>query len=330
MTAIDLARTVTILDVGHGNAAVVNTGTGIIVIDAGPRTGLLEFLTETGAPKIDALLISHADADHIAGLIGVLASNVVKIGKIRVNSDSLKGSSAWDDLAYELDLQQRSGAIDFEPALTPSNSGDFDIDDVRIEILAPTNYIATKGPGSQDRQGRRITSNSVSAMIRVVSKAGPAALFCGDIDQVGLDSALEAKPDIMAPTLVFPHHGGNSGGAVPEDFVRQLCGSVRPQVVVFSIGRGRFGNPRDEIVQAVRNCTKARIVCTQLSERCAPVSPKRLSTHLSPVYAAGKDGKKCCGGSLVIRLDAPTDLTPALDPHLQFIQTNAPSALCVK
>jgi competence protein ComEC len=233
-------------------------------------------------------------------------------------------------LAYELDVQERSGAIDFVPALTPSNSGEFDIDDIKIEIIAPTNYIATKGPGSQDRQKRRITSNSVSAVIRVLSNAGPVALFCGDIDQVGLDSALEANPDLTAPTLIFPHHGGTSGGTISSNFVRQLCAAVQPRVVVFSIGRGKYGNPREEIVQAVRNCTKARIFCTQLSENCTSVSPKASGTHLTPVYAAGRDDKKCCGGSLVIPLDAPTDIAPALDPHLQFIQTNAPSALCVK
>lgn len=92
MTAIDLARTVTILDVGHGNAAVVNTGTGIIVIDAGPRTGLLEFLTETGAPKIDALLISHADADHIAGLIG---GPRIQCGENREDSRELRLSEGF-------------------------------------------------------------------------------------------------------------------------------------------------------------------------------------------------------------------------------------------
>jgi competence protein ComEC len=236
----------------------------------------------------------------------------------------------WDDLAYELDMQQRSGAIDYSPALTTSNTGEFDFDDVRIEILAPTNYIATKSPRSHDRKGRRITSNSVSAMIRVLSHAGPVALFCGDIDQVGLDAVLEHNSDITAPTIVFPHHGGNSGSGVAPDFVRLLCAAVQPRVVVFSIGRGKFGTPREEIVQAVRSCTKARIVCTQLSENCASVSPKASGTHLNSIYAAGRDDNKCCGGSLVIRLDAPTDLTPALDSHLQFIQTNAPSALCVK
>jgi len=328
--AMALSRTVTILDVGHGNAAVVNTGNGIVVIDAGPRAALLEFLTENGIGKIDLLLVSHADADHIGGLIGALASCVIQIAKVRLNSDGLKGSSGWDDLAYELDVQQRSGAIDFVPALTPSNSREFDIDDIRIEIIAPTNYIATKGPGSQDRLGRRITSNSVSAVIRVLSNVGPVALFCGDIDQVGLDSALEANPNITAPTLIFPHHGGTSGGTMSSDFVRQLCAAVQPLVVVFSIGRGKYGNPREEIVQAVRSCTKARIVCTQLSENCASVSPKNIGTHLNSVYAAGKDDKKCCGGSLVIRLDAPLDITPALDPHLQFIQANAPAALCMK
>ena len=152
---MDLDRTITIVDVGHGNAAVVNTGSNIIVIDAGPRSGLLEFLTSFSICKIDVLLISHADSDHIAGVLGLLSSNAIEIHKIRFNSDSLKGSSTWDDLAYELDHLDRSGQVDFSPALTPSNTGDFDFEDITLEIFAPTNYIATKGPGGKDRKGRK-------------------------------------------------------------------------------------------------------------------------------------------------------------------------------
>jgi hypothetical protein len=36
---------------------------------------------------------------------------------------------------------------------------------------------------------------------------------------------------------------------------------------------------------------------------------------------------KCCGGSLVISLDAPADVIPALDLHREFIQINAAGAL---
>src|SRR5882724_1692654 len=111
-------HSLTILDVGHGNCAVIIDPDGTAIIDAGPGTALLEYLRERGVTNIHAILLSHTDADHIKGLIGLLASTDFKIHRIRVNSDALKTSVLWDDLLYELDKQQRRGTIEFHPTLT--------------------------------------------------------------------------------------------------------------------------------------------------------------------------------------------------------------------
>ena len=87
-----------ILDVGHGNAAVLLDSGKVVVFDAGPGSILLEFLREQNISHIDTVLLSHADKDHIGGLSALLASGTVSIGKVRANTDSLKGSNAWDDL----------------------------------------------------------------------------------------------------------------------------------------------------------------------------------------------------------------------------------------
>lgn len=63
-----------ILDVGHGNCAVLLSDELVCVFDAGSRSILNEYLEANGVREIEALLISHADADHIAGAIGLLAN----------------------------------------------------------------------------------------------------------------------------------------------------------------------------------------------------------------------------------------------------------------
>ena len=55
----------TILDVGHGNAAVLADTGGVVVIDCGKGGTLLDYLETVGIKKVDVLLISHADSDHI-------------------------------------------------------------------------------------------------------------------------------------------------------------------------------------------------------------------------------------------------------------------------
>ncbi len=59
-----LSRSISILDVGHGNGAVLVDDNGVVVIDAGPGSALLEFLRHEGIDRINVLLISHADKGY--------------------------------------------------------------------------------------------------------------------------------------------------------------------------------------------------------------------------------------------------------------------------
>ena len=116
----------TILDVGHGSCAILAEAARIVVFDAGPKSGLLEFLLQHQICTIDLVMISHADRDHIEGLIAILGTNAIAIKMVRLNTDSLKGSDLWDDLLFELDSLQKQGKTDFSPALTEGDSRRFD------------------------------------------------------------------------------------------------------------------------------------------------------------------------------------------------------------
>ena len=85
-------RSLTILDVGHGNCAVIKDPQGTIIVDAGPGTALLEFLDRESINSIEVILISHADKDHLSGLLALIGTKKIKIGCVRLNTDSLKGS----------------------------------------------------------------------------------------------------------------------------------------------------------------------------------------------------------------------------------------------
>ena len=75
--------TLTVLDVGQGLAAVVHTHAHILLYDTGPafRSGrdtgelvVLPYLRNRGVQRIDALVVSHGDADHDGGTRSVLTS----------------------------------------------------------------------------------------------------------------------------------------------------------------------------------------------------------------------------------------------------------------
>jgi len=324
-----MQRKLAILDVGHGNCAMLQDSDGVVVIDAGLGNGLEIYLRQQEIGRIDVVLISHADQDHIGGLISVLASRAVEIGRVRLNTDSMKGSKIWDDLLYELDQLDQENRLDFQPFLTRDEKGAYDQGSIEIKVLAPSKYLAGKGPGSRDRRGRRILANTLSAVIHLSERGAPLALFPGDLDEVGLENLDCSADDLRAPLLVFPHHGGRAGTSGLDAFVRELCERVRPTRVIFSIGRGRYGTPLPEVVSAVRKHVEGVwIACTQLSEHCASELPKAHPKHLNREFAQGREGRKCCAGTLVIDLDRAESLLPIHGDHQAFIGLAAPSALC--
>lgn len=326
-------QTLTILDVGHGNSAVLTDADGVLVVDTGPRNSLLQYLHDQGITKIDVVLLSHADEDHIGGLIGVLSSDSIEVGCVRLNTDSSQKSDVWDDLLYELNHHAHDGKIDFRALLTSGDSGAFDRGDISVEILGPSEYLASRGPGQSHRRSSsaRITTNSISAVIRITKNNEPVALLPGDLDSLGLDDLLDNVADVHAPVLVFPHHGGLVGtGTDAGAYAARLCAAVEPKAVLFSTGRGeKRHRPLPEVVAAVRGCSPdIRIACTQLSKRCASSLPTNNPSHLNDVFAKGREHRKCCAGSLVIELGAKSRLWPPHFDHQEFIVSEAPTALC--
>jgi beta-lactamase superfamily II metal-dependent hydrolase len=323
--------TVTILDVGHGNCAVL-IDDKVVVIDAGPGTTLLDFLEKEGIHEVDVVLISHADEDHIKGLVSLLESQTVTVQIIRINSDALKSSPTWNDLTYLLDEANKAGKIRFDVGLTTNQTGHFDTAAIKIEILAPSPGLAVKGPGSQDHKGRKLTSNSSSAVVRLLRDGRPLLLLPGDIDDTGLANLLESNSNISAEIAVFPHHGGGPASTDLSTFATSFCNACKPEKLIFSIGRGKYDTPRPEIVVAARNrLPTARILCTQLSKHCASQLPGTNPVHLSDKVSKGREFRKCCAGTISITLDAKqTSVLPVLKAHGDFIASSAPTALCMK
>lgn len=321
-----LADVFVVLDVGHGNSAVLLDSNNVVVFDAGPGSILLEFLREQNITHVDTVLLSHADKDHIGGLNTLLASGTISIGKVRANTDSVKESKVWNDLTFEL---SRNCDIDFQPILTTENSNEFNTPQVEIEIAAPSTYLASRGAGSTDRENRRLDTNSLSAVIRLKHNNHAFALLPGDLDLVGMRNLLADNREVAASILVFPHHGGRSGTNNVDEFVQLLLDAVQPNVIFFSIGRGKHGTPRPDIVNAIRgHSPDARIACSQLSEHCARNILDKLSdSHLSSIHAHGKIAKSCCAGSIAFNFHTDS-LEPAMEDHQEFINLAADTPIC--
>jgi competence protein ComEC len=319
-----------ILDVGHGNCALLRDTNGVILIDCPPGSILMEALEKFAITEISHVLISHADKDHIAGLPQLLLN--IKVNNIHLNSDWLRGTDIWKDVCSALGDARKHYGVNVEPHLTMTTTGRLDVGEVKIEILAPSPELAISGVGGRDLEDKRLSANTLSAVVSLVYNERRVAILAGDLDQTGLNNLIGERTDLQADVLVFPHHGGRPGtSADSQAFAQRLSDLVNPQLVIFSIDRSLHKNPNDEIMQGVlQSVPKAHIMCTQLSEKCATSLPSIAPSHLGSFPSKGFTDNKCCGGTILIELSKePKAYTPLIDAHKDFVAQH-PNAICQK
>ncbi len=67
--------TVQILDVGQGSAALIRQGDSFLLMDGGDKdysSYVVSYLKKEGVERLDYVIVSHYDADHLNGVVGVL------------------------------------------------------------------------------------------------------------------------------------------------------------------------------------------------------------------------------------------------------------------
>jgi len=320
-----------VLDIGHGNCGVVHTTDGVVIVDAPLGRTLVDFLLSRNVTNIDTIIISHADADHVQGVTPLLLDERFMVRSVLVNADATKDTKAWQDFRHAVTIAAQRYNVHVSRDLG-SNYPAIVLGTTRIEILGPSLALALAGPGGKELDehgGRRMSSNSLSAVIRVIHDDLPRALLASDLDDIGLADLERRAISLTAELLVFPHHGGHVANADNAQFAERLCRSVAASTVVFSIGRGRHGTPRPEIVRAVEaTLPTAHVACTQLSKRCAAVNPQVARNHQAPVPAQGAENNVVCIGTVVQEL-ATGAISPRRASHVAFVQAHAPTHLCL-
>ncbi len=171
----------TLLDVGQGLAAVVRTEQHALVYDSGPRVGrnfdtgnavVVPYLRAQGVQRIDTLIISHGDNDHIGGAESLLrampvARTLSSVPFLLPNARACEAGQSWE------------------------------WDGVVFTMLGPA-------PGAY---GRR---NDASCVLRVASRYG-SVLLPGDIEARAERDLLARDPQrLAADVLVAPHHGSKT------------------------------------------------------------------------------------------------------------------------
>ncbi|WP_226470110.1 ComEC/Rec2 family competence protein [Luteimonas panaciterrae] len=326
-----------VVDVGHGNCAIIQHGTEAIVIDAPAKPIVARILDELGIQSINYLVLSHADADHLSGAVPLILNRERPVAHVYVNPDR-RTSQAWLRFRQAVATAHKEfqTATTVHPSVSTADSGTITMAGTTLHIVHPQPEMCLTGTGGIDIDGQKVTANNMSAVVLVEHNGNRICLLAGDADRRSLDRMVDNKANLHAQILIFPHHGGRAAVSDNRSFARDLVASVEPSVVLFSLGRGSHGTPRPEIVAGVREAMTEQpspyIACTQLSARCATVLPASAPRVLDSRSDGFKDNR-CCAGTLTLSLadDGLAKLLADLaEHHGNFVTKEVPGALCRK
>ncbi len=236
-------------DVGQGDAFVLSAGaeSAAVVIDTGPEPSATDrCLNRLGITSIPLLILTHLHADHVDGLLGVLAGRAV--GAIAVGPGRMP-AAAWDDVR----ATAHAAGI---PVTQPRWGSRISVGAVRIDVLGPEpgRIPAALGPNDQ-------------SLVVMVHRAGLDMLFAGDVEEAGQRALLASGVPLRAQVLKLPHHG--SAKLLPE-----FVAAVHPDVVLIGVGaHNDFGHPSPKALQLLDDNGIVRILRTDLDGDIGVTAP---------------------------------------------------------
>ena len=222
---------ITTLDVGQGDAILVEVSGRRMLIDGGPDPARLSTELDRVIPawdrRIDLLVASHPHEDHLAGLPKLL--DRYRIASVVGSEDRGGGPAAtsWKEILT-------SSRISYRQVFTGDG---FQLGAARVSVLWPDQTYLSLPPGND---GRALNDRSIVLRLDV---PGFSALFTGDIES-DIDARIIRNVKAPVDLLKTPHHGSKGSSS------RALLKVLDPRVSVVSVGlKNTYGHPAAETLQ---------------------------------------------------------------------------------
>jgi len=214
-------------DVGQGTAVLVRTRRHALLFDSGPQYSresdagqrvLVPLLRGRGEKKLDLLVLSHRDSDHVGGARTLLGAIEVDALSSSLEDGHALLEAVRDPQRCVAGQQWRWDGVDF----------------------------AVLAPAAAD-YSRALRPNAMSCVLRVAG-GGRSVLLTGDIEREQEAALVAAHGDsLRTDVLIVPHHGSKTSSSAP------FLDAVRPATAVFQAGyRNRFGHPAEEVLDRYR------------------------------------------------------------------------------
>ncbi|MGP4042381.1 DNA internalization-related competence protein ComEC/Rec2 [Gracilibacillus sp. D59] len=223
---------ITVLDIGQGDAIIVELPyrKGVFIFDAAGKMAedfsdassetfdqvIDPFMKFKGINKIDAIILSHADHDHVGSVPYILADYQV---------DYVITSPYFDT-----ELIQQYKNLDTEAQFFTVKAGDtFELQQQTFDVYYP--------------ERNQFDKNENSLVIS--STFGEDTwLFTGDLGEVGEAEIIKKNPTLKADVLKVAHHGSNTSTSI--SFLK----AIEANLALISVGENNsYGHPHKEVLE---------------------------------------------------------------------------------
>lgn len=216
--------TVHFIDVGQGDAILIDYGTNEILIDGGGRSpGVIQYLNQYVDGDLEVMIATHPHADHIGGLIAVF--EVFKVNEVWHNGVSATSATYTEFTAKMVAEGSVTHVARRGDTITTGA--------LNLQVLNPTVSLTND-------------TNEDSIVLRMVW-GNQAFLFTGDAGLAAEESMIAAGLTLQANILKVGHHGSYS--ATSQTFLNV----VKPNIAVYMAKIGNsYGHPHQVTIDSLR------------------------------------------------------------------------------
>ncbi len=229
-----------VLEVGKADSIFIECAGKYMLVDGGTTDRgepIAEYLERRGVRKLDYVVNTHPDEDHIGGLSEIISR--FPIGRYlapEIPEPLIPSSGEY--LSAQAALKQKKLSV-----TTPKSGDSFFLGDLKVQVLAPVK------PGD--------STNNNSIVLRL-TYGRTSFLLMGDAEKEEESDLIASRADLSANVLKVGHHGSSTSTTAA------LLNAVKPQYAAISVADDTNHLPKDDVLKRL-SAAGAQIYRTDIS-----------------------------------------------------------------